>query len=667
MANPAGGGIEPRVTTMASDGGFTQKLARMVLHSSSWPAGDQTGSGGDVTEGLRLLEGRLASPGIVRAAQEVSFAPDHSAIHQSLVVDLDSTRLEVAATGAATWDKVVLASYPNTWITPTVHDGAGGLISTCVRSELNPHLAAAAIELLSLAWPLDPAVDVPLLQRCAERVLDPSAWRIEETRGLKSVRDKDVSRVLRGSRPSTPRIRQAVAWLEGAASKLDLLGESSRVAPLLCDLIGTALIVVPCASVPGRQRIRIEFPPSVLRDLDEGDGRGLRPWLGRVVRSVHTTRDVTVPFPDLSGVVDNQVIAIAPGGLEFAPAFLVRRGRLTRNDGRPRPERTATLDESTLAAMPAGLLRLRLDSLFQDQRALSHWITEMVESGDEVLRTLGTDVDSTQVMREHLSAIIDFEPRLHQLFLQLQDADEKRRAARLEAAALGQLEAELADLEASMREVGYRATIFPDESERPDILSVRLPPRMASDQSMNLELRLHARLQPSQRMYFSIMLSTAIACALTLLVTAHLIMLDESDLAAEFAGRADAVVTLLVFVPAALFGAILTSASGGLTKELLRHWIALFAVFGAMMPLLLAVAIGTMSSVPALLLWVFVFVECGGLAILFRSTLIRRLHQGLRPPGRLASLVQRALRLPDPSDLVRDAVSTAPTPHRGGA
>lgn len=241
------------------DGGFLYDLGRMVLHIDDTTDGHRRHLIGDAAEGFRLLEDRIEGPGLTRATYDLEFAADQSAVNQSLVVDLDANAIDPDPSGLATSHRVVLAAFPASWETPTVYDSSGRLLSTYVRSELSPDLGAAAVELMSLAVPAPPELDLRELTDCAARVVDGDAFNLEMTRGLADISTEQLAEVISGERPSGRRTQRTIAWIDSVARRLIDLAEAGRVAPLLSDIRMATMLVIPLAEVHGRQRIRVQL------------------------------------------------------------------------------------------------------------------------------------------------------------------------------------------------------------------------------------------------------------------------------------------------------------------------------------------------------------------------------------------------------------------------
>jgi len=213
---------------------------------------------------------------------------------------------------------------------------------------------------------------------------------------------------------------------------------------------------------------------------------------------------------------------------------------------------------------------------------------------------------------------------------------------------VGLLERDTFDIERRLRKLGYRATFFHDTEDQAGAFFASLPARADRDAQASLELRFFGRLRPSRRIYGSIVLSTVVATLLTLVIAAFLFGTTSDEITA----KSDSLITLLVFVPAALFGGILTSARGGLTKELLRHWVTTFAIFGAGLPLTLAVVVATVGTPPSWLLWAVLLLQLIGLGSLLRADFVRRRHKGYLPRTLLMRLAARMFRMPHPVDVV---------------
>lgn len=359
-----------------------------------------------------------------------------------------------------------------------------------------------------------------------------------------------------------------------------------------------------------------------------------------------------ISLPDMSAATDNQVTVRAPEGLEFAPSILVRRSRRLPT-ARPTTTLADVLTDDGVLELANVLARRRLDHLLDRVRRMSSWLLE-VEAAAVEAALVDPESNAASAIAAQSLPVLRFGGVLHETETAIREA---RRALTDEKFAKGDLiglEALVVSHEESLRNEGYRATFFADVDERPDVFTARLPPRENVEQSRNLDLRFHGRLRPSQRIYSSITLSTIVAGALTAIIAIHLL---RNDLGADGApDRTDVFVTLLVLVPAALFGGILTSARGGLAKELLRHWVTLFAVFGSGLSLALAVLIGTTAPIPTGGLWAILIAQALGFLTIARSSMIRRRHKGHLSAGRASMAISRVLRLPHPLDVVREAL-----------
>ncbi len=630
------------------DGWFLRDLCRMVVQSTSWSFDERTFEQGDKVQGLWILQDRIEGAGLLRVRHDLSFSEERAAIKRILTIDIDTDRLDGghgigtddAESHSAERQRVLLAAYPGNWSSPVLRDGSGATLSSCVRAELLPDLAAAAIELLSLVVPLAAeSPDRQLLQECAAKVIDRTAMRFEESRGLASIDTLQAFEAhRRHSRDSTGR---CIAWVAQVAARFPTMS-GPEIGGVLADVRHVAFVAVPRNALTGRHRLTLDFEPVPLTTWQADPGRP-RTALRRQIDHLHLTRDIDIPLPDMAPALEANVRVTAPTGLEFSPSLLVRSSRRIN---------APTASSVSTRELPPELLSVERASIGRRIRDVAGWVDQVLDRDVPMVLELPLD-DGGRALEPlpsdcmgPLKDLLEFRDSVAEVREELQAVPQGCDG---ESRRLSELDDRVSALLQEARRLGFRATFFPDLAPEPEVFVARLPRRTPTDRALQLELRFHARLRPSHRTYAWSVAALVASTVLTTAVALSLIL--------DLVTRPDGIVTILVLVPAALLGAVLSTTRAGMSRQVLRHWLNLLVCFGVVVPVTLAVLVATVEEVPDWVSRAVLVIEAIGLVLTARASWVRSIHKGNLPRTRFSALVAwGVLRLPNPLEVVAHAL-----------
>lgn len=645
---------------------FLDDLELMVMRANRPASGERWYLDGDEAQGLWLLQDRIEGAGLVRVRHDISFAEHQTAVIRKLTVDVDTQLLVGEAIGAdhRQRSRALLASYPSHWSAPQVVAGDGTRLAPCARSELLPDLAAAVIELLVLGASAAPARtkpaapagakpaegdevtsdyrprEVQLLRGCIARVIDRAAFDFERGKGLDAGAEE-----LASERENATAAGGCLRWIKAVREALDD-GIGAQVGPILSDLRHVAMVALPLSAFSGRQRVTIDFGPAPLRRVRATGTGPVSSMLART-HTFHLTRDIEIPLPDMAPALESSVVVTAPDGLEFAPSLLVRSSRrIATQRAEPAPK---------LGIVPKNreLLDIRKRELGDRLADIARWAKQLFDVDAVAILQAPSAAEVTAAAKRPVAYLRDLERKVEALQKQVADVgvgapDADGRMRRYERA--------LDELLVESRRLGFRATFFPDTAPEAEVYAARLPARQ-EDHALELDLRFHARLRPSQRTYSWSLGALVASMLLTCAVVSYLLRHTGATEVNDVADRADSLVTLLVFVPASLLGAVLSTTRTGLTRHLLRYWLNLVGAFAFLVPVALAVMIATMYQVPVALLWATGAAEVIGVLAAGRAEIVRRVHKG-KVPKRWATarLARFPLFLPHPLEIMDQAL-----------